>query len=122
MTSDELISFFAPYLSVSIRIISGGLSVYADGYMVALEADGDLYIKADKETQSFFVDYGCKPLTYERKSGQTATLRYYRVPEPAFHDERLKVQFIAAAVAIAKRGSARRTLARKLAERRMRET
>lgn len=120
MTSDELISFFAPHLSVSIRKMSGGRSVHAEGHIVALEADGDLYLKADKETQSFFVDLGCKPLTYERSAGRTATLRYYRVPEHVFGDERLRIQFVAAAIAIARRGSARRELKLRLAQRRLR--
>lgn len=120
MTSEELVSFFAPHLSVTVRNMYGGRSIHADGFIVALEAGGDLYLKADKSTQSFFVDLGCQPLTYERRTGATATLRYYRIPERAYSDERLKNQFIAAAIAIAKRSSARRDLAKKLALRRAR--
>ncbi|MGL5448170.1 MAG: TfoX/Sxy family protein [Rhabdaerophilum sp.] len=121
MTSDELVSFFAPHLPVSVRKISSGHSIHAEGHIVALEADGDIYIKADKETQSFFIELGCKLLTYERSAGRTATLRYYRVPEHVYADERLKIQFVAAAIAIAKRSSARRELRMKLAQRRLRD-
>ncbi|MBN8534787.1 MAG: TfoX/Sxy family protein [Rhizobiales bacterium] len=120
MTTEELVSFFAPHLSVSIRNMFGGRSVHAEGLIVALEAGGDLYLKADKSTQSFFIDLGCQPLTYERRSGATATLRYYRVPDHVYANERLKNQFVAAAIAIAKRGSAGRELAKRLAQRRAR--
>lgn len=117
MRGDELVSFFAPHLSVTLKRMAGGHAVYAEGQIIALESDGDLYLRADAETRPFFEEHGCRQLAYERPTGKVARLRYYRVPEQALQNERLKVLFIAAAVAIAKRGSARRRMDLRLAKR-----
>jgi DNA transformation protein len=53
--------------------------------MFALEADGELYLKADAATLEVFRAAGSRAFTYD-KNGRTARMSYWRLPDAAVDD------------------------------------
>ncbi len=106
MIAEGIEDFFAPFLRVNLKRMFGGHGIYAEGRMVALEADGELFLKVDRDTRSFFESHGSLPFTYEKKAGQQIVMSYYRVPIEAFDDDRLRRACIEAALAAAQRAPA----------------
>lgn len=107
MIAEDIEDFFAPFLQVNLRRMFGGHGVYADGRMIALEADGELFLKADAISRPFFEGHGSTPFTYEKKAGQQAVMSYFRVPDAAFEDDRLRRECIEAALDGARRAAAK---------------
>lgn len=81
---------FASLGSVSVRRMFGGLGVFAGGLMVAIVIDGDLYLKADAETEPVFRAAGSAPFRYVSRlkdgSTRTTTLSYWLAPEGVAED------------------------------------
>jgi DNA transformation protein len=98
----EIEDLFASCGPVSIRRMFGGHGIYADGRMVALEASGVLYLKADALSSPRFAEAGSEPFTYAGK-GRPVQMSYWRVPEDAFEDADLMREFFALAVEAARR-------------------
>lgn len=63
----------------------GGHGIYLDGVMVALKADGQVYLKADAVTAARFDARGLEPFTYQ-KNGKAYAMSYRRLPDEA-HDD-----------------------------------
>jgi DNA transformation protein and related proteins len=84
MTADldwfrELLGSLGP---ISVRRMFGGAGFYADGRMVALEADGSLYLKVDEQTRASFAEAGGSPFVYDGK-GKSIVMSYWSVPDEA---------------------------------------
>lgn len=63
----------------------GGHGVFHDGLMFALEADGEIYLKADDASEPAFAESGSQQFSYASK-GRSVTMRYWRTPESALDD------------------------------------
>ncbi len=63
----------------------GGYGIYADDVMFALSTGGDLYLKADRDTQPGFEAEGSEPFSYEAK-GRRVVLSYWSVPDRLLDD------------------------------------
>jgi DNA transformation protein len=100
----------------------GGHGIYAaddagQRVMFALEADGEIYFKADADTQKLLEAAGSRPFVYEG-SGRRVTMSYWLLPEAA-HDEAEELRrWCALALAVASRAANRKTQARLGAPRR----
>ncbi|SCY79020.1 TfoX/Sxy family protein [Microvirga guangxiensis] len=79
----EILSTFGP---VQIRRMFGGQGIYRDGLMFALEASGELYLKADRESEGRFRELGSRPFAYAAKDGRTTVMSYWLMPESALDD------------------------------------
>ena len=80
----DLMSDVAPVRS---RAMFGGHGLYADDVMFALvDAEGDLYFKADAEIEAEFVAAGCAPFVFTSKSGRSSTMSYRRAPAATLDD------------------------------------
>jgi DNA transformation protein and related proteins len=77
----DLFSSLGP---IRIRRMFGGQGIYLGDLMFALEADGELYLKADAALDAFRAA-GSRPFTYERR-GRTARMNYWRLPDAAVDD------------------------------------
>ncbi len=64
----------------------GGWGVYVDDLMMAIVADGELWLKVDDANRAAFEDAGSQPFRYEAK-GKRAQMNYWRTPEAALDDE-----------------------------------
>jgi DNA transformation protein and related proteins len=85
MDADGLKALFEPFGPVTVRRMFGGSGIYAEGLCFAIEAGGDVYIKADALSQPSFSTAGSAPFIYEAK-GRRTSMAYWRLPEIA-HDE-----------------------------------
>jgi DNA transformation protein len=85
MDAEGLKALFEPFGPVTVRRMFGGAGVYAEGLCFAIEADGDVYIKADTLSQPSFSGAGSAPFTYVM-NGKPKSMSYWRLPEIA-HDE-----------------------------------
>jgi DNA transformation protein and related proteins len=85
MDAEGLKALFEPFGPVTVRRMFGGAGVYAEGLCFAIEADGEVYIKADALNQPSFSTAGSAPFTYAM-NGKPKSMSYWRLPEIA-HDE-----------------------------------
>jgi DNA transformation protein len=66
---------------VRIRRMFGGAGVYVDGVMMALIADGVLYLKVDETTVGLFREAGCRPFEWVLPSrGVPVRMSYWTLP------------------------------------------
>ncbi|MGL5448169.1 MAG: TfoX/Sxy family protein [Rhabdaerophilum sp.] len=100
---EDLEEFFAPLERVTLKRMFGGHGIYAEGRIIAIESDGEIFLKVDDQTRSFFESHGSSPFTYEKKVGEQAVMSYFRVPAEAYDDEQLKRACIEAALGAAQR-------------------
>jgi DNA transformation protein len=102
----ELFAAFGP---VSVRRMFGGAGIFADGLMIGLISDAEIYLKADEVTVPDFETEGLKPFTYGAKR-RRVVMSYWRMPERLFDDPDELAQWARAALGAAQRSGA---LARK---------
>jgi DNA transformation protein and related proteins len=76
---------FASLGPVRTRTMFGGQGIYCGERMFALEAAGEIFLKADAETIPAFRAAGSRPFTY-RKNGAATTMSYWLLPETALDD------------------------------------
>ena len=79
----------APIGQIRIRRMFGGAGVYADDVFFAILDDGQLYLKADAESQPLFEAEGLAQFTFTKKDGTVEKMRYFAAPEEVFEDEDL---------------------------------
>jgi DNA transformation protein len=82
---EGLKELFEPFGTVTVRRMFGGAGVYAEGLCFAIEADGEVYLKADAVTQPSLSAAGSAPFTYVMK-GKPKSMSFWRLPTIA-HDE-----------------------------------
>jgi len=83
---DLVEELFAPLGAVSIRRMFGGAGVYLHGVMFALIASGETYLKVDAALKADLEAEGSGPFVFEKKTGETAVMAYYRLPDTAADD------------------------------------
>src|SRR3546814_17039759 len=76
---DHLIELLAPLGEPEAKRMFGVRGVYLDGLMVALVADGRVYLKADAENLPEFEAAGSLPFAFRSKQ-RTITSSYWSVP------------------------------------------
>ncbi len=87
MDAGAIADIFAEFGPVRVRRVFGGHGIYADDMVFALELRGEIFLKADAESEAAFASAGSSPFTYLRRSnGKSTTLPYWRMPETAFDD------------------------------------
>ena len=105
---ENLHEVFASFGTLSTRRMFGGVGVYHDGLMFGLVADDELYLKADNQSASLFVDRGLAPFRYWR-NGKTLQMSYYRAPDVVFDDaEQAREWAVRAYEAACRAGKSRR--------------
>ena len=103
-TISELFSAFGP---VSVRRMFGGAGIFADGLMIGLISDDEIYLKADDQTVPSFQAEGMKPFTYGAKN-RPVVMSYWRMPERLFDDPDGLAQWARGALGAAQRGGTKR--------------
>jgi DNA transformation protein and related proteins len=92
MTHDEIADFFAEFGPVTSRKMFGGMGIYRDGLMFALEAYGEIMLKADAESAPEFQAAGSRQFVYEGK-GKPVAMSYWTVPEDAVDDPEARAKW-----------------------------
>lgn len=76
---------FAPFAAVCVKRMFGGHGVYVDGLFFAIEAGGEIYLKADRHSAPQFQEAGSRPFIYQGKD-RPVTLSYWSLPDQAIED------------------------------------
>lgn len=71
---------------IRIKRMFGGLGIYVDDLMFAIEADGELFIKADQESCALFEQAGSSMFTYQKSDGKIYKMNYWQLPDSAVDD------------------------------------
>jgi DNA transformation protein and related proteins len=79
----DLMDGFGPVLA---RSMFGGHGLYRDGVMFALLAKGGLYLKADEQSRSVFIERNLRAFSFTAR-GRTVQLSYHEAPPQALEDK-----------------------------------
>ena len=82
----HVVDLLESFGSCEARRMFGGFGIFHQGLMMALIADGSLYLKADDETRQLFIDAGAEAFGYYKKDKEYK-LSYYLAPEDFFEDQ-----------------------------------
>ena len=91
MSVDE--GFFAwvaealsPLGTVTMRPMMGGATLSLDGAVFALLDEGEIWFKADKQSDSFWDAQGCERFPVDFGNGKSGTMNYRRGPADVYDD------------------------------------
>jgi DNA transformation protein len=107
--SEFLVELFSGFGPVTVRRMFSGAGVFADGLMIALVADGIVYLKADDSFVPLFEREGQAPFSYKTKDGKRTLNSYWRMPERLYDEPDELAQWARLAQAAARRSSQRGT-------------
>lgn len=107
MNRERIEELFAPFGPVAVKRMFGGHGIYADALFFALEAKGEIYLKADAQTTPQFERAGSSPLVYESKN-RPVTISYWRLPAEALEDDDELRRWADLALDAARRASAKK--------------
>jgi DNA transformation protein len=102
---EGLAELFAPFAAVAVRRMFGGHGVYIEGVCFAIEADGEVYLKADADTLAQFAAAGSSPFVYIARGKPTA-MAYWRLVASAYDDEEELKRWAALGLGAARRAAA----------------
>jgi DNA transformation protein and related proteins len=77
---------FQPFGVVTVRRMFGGAGLFADGVMFGLVSGGQIYLKANATTVTWFEHECCEPFKYSTKHGKRALTSYWRLPDRLYDD------------------------------------
>jgi DNA transformation protein len=75
-----------PMGSVSMRKMMGGATLYLDGTIFAIIHGGELWFKADAESDAIWDAEGCEKFSITLKNGWVDVMNYRRAPADV-HDD-----------------------------------
>jgi DNA transformation protein and related proteins len=78
---------FQRFGAVTVRRMFGGAGLFADGVMFGLVSGGQIYLKADATTVTWFERECCRPFEYSTKHGKRALTSYWRLPDGLYDDD-----------------------------------
>lgn len=108
--SEFLREQLAPLGGIAMRRMFGKTGVFCEGLMLGLLSDDALYLRVDDGNRALFGEAAA--LGYERK-GVPMELPYWRVPDRLYDDPGELGVWARAALAAARRASARRRRAKR---------
>jgi DNA transformation protein len=75
-----------PLGSVTMRRMMGGATLYLDGTVFAILDEGEIWFKADSETDAVWDEAGCDRFTVTMGDGRTGSMNYRRGPLDVYDD------------------------------------
>lgn len=103
--TDHLIELLKPLGVPEAKRMFGVRGVYLDGLMVALVADGRVYLKTDAQTLPAFEAAGSLPFSFRSKQ-RTITSSYWSLPGGALDSTQSLEPWITRALQVARRKAA----------------
>jgi len=93
---------------VTMRKMMGGATLYLDGVIFAIMDEGELWFKADAETDAVWDAQGCERFSVTFKDGRVDTMNYRRAPADVYDDPDEMRRWAQLAAAAGLRGAARK--------------
>jgi len=103
--AEGLKALFEPIGPVTVKRMFGGHGVYADGLCFAIQSQGEVYLKADAESEKVYADAGSAPFVYLARGKPMAT-SYRRLVASAYDDSDELKRWSALAIEAARRVAA----------------
>ena len=75
-----------PVGRVSMRKMMGGATLYLDGTIFAILDEGEIWFKADAESDAIWDAEGCEKFSVTFKDGTVDTMNYRRGPTDVYDD------------------------------------
>ncbi|MDQ2892574.1 MAG: TfoX/Sxy family protein [Pseudomonadota bacterium] len=75
-----------PIGAVTRRAMMGGATLYCDGTIFAIIADGQMWFKADAETDAIWDATAAERFTFTMREGRTGSMNYRRAPDECYDD------------------------------------
>jgi DNA transformation protein len=97
-----------PLGTVTMRRMMGGATLYLDGTVVAILDEGEIWLKADSESDAVWDAEGCERFSVTFKDGKVDTMNYRRAPQDVYDDPDAMRRWSALAVEAGLRGAAKR--------------
>ena len=96
---------FSPFGEITVRKMFGGLGIYCEGNIFALEADGIIWLKVDDVTRAEFEQAGLEPFSFEFNNGKSGTMSYYNAPDDMFDDHDVLSHWVSLSLGAAMRNT-----------------
>jgi DNA transformation protein len=97
-----------PLGAVTMRKMMGGATLYLDGAVFAIMDEGELWFKADAETNAEWDAAGCERFSVTFKDGRVDTMNYRRAPADVYDDPEAMQRWARLALEAGLRGAAKR--------------
>ena len=97
-----------PLGRVTMRKMMGGATLYLDGVIFAILDEGELWFKADAETDAIWDAQGCERFSVTFKDGRVDVMNYRRAPADVYDDPDEMRRWASLAVEAGLRGAAKK--------------
>lgn len=97
-----------PLGAVTMRRMMGGATLYLDGTVFAILDEGEIWLKADSESDAIWDAEGCEKFSVTFKDGKVDVMNYRRAPQDVYDDPEALQRWAALAVEAGLRGAAKR--------------
>jgi DNA transformation protein len=99
---------------VTMRKMMGGATLYLDGTIFAILDEGEIWFKADDETNTVWDEEGCERFSMTFKDGRVDTMNYRRAPADVYDDPEAMQRWAKIAQGAGLRGAAKKKPRRKV--------
>lgn len=96
-----------------MRRMMGGATLYLDGTVFAILDEGEIWFKADAESDPVWDAEGCAKFAVTFKDGKVDVMNYRRAPQDVYDDPDAMRRWAALAVKAGLRSAAKRRLRKK---------
>ena len=97
-----------PLGRVSMRKMMGGATLYLDGTIFAILDEGELWFKADAETDGIWDEQGCEKFSVTFRDGKVDVMNYRRAPTDVYDDAEAMQRWARLAVEAGLRAAAKK--------------
>ena len=97
-----------PLGAVTMRNMMGGATLYLDGIVFAILDEGEIWFKADAETDAIWDVEGCERFSMTFKDGRVDTMNYRRAPSDVYDEPEAMQRWAKLAVDAGLRGAAKK--------------
>ena len=97
-----------PLGSVTMRKMMGGATLYLDGTVFAILDEGEIWFKADAETDAVWDEQGCPRFSVTFIAGRVDTMNYRRGPADVYDEAEAMQRCARLAVEAGERSAAKK--------------
>jgi DNA transformation protein len=97
-----------PLGAVTMRKMMGGATLYLDGTIFAILDEGEIWFKADAESDAIWDSEGCEKFSVTFRDGKVDVMNYRRAPQDVYDDPDAMRRWAGLAVEAGSRGAAKR--------------
>lgn len=92
-----------PVGTVTMRRMMGAATLYLDGSIFAIVDDGEIWFKADAESNAIWDEAGCERFTIAFSETNVETMNYRRAPADVYDDPEAMREWAALGIAAGQR-------------------